>query len=220
MALKYLLLGLLDVAPRTGYQMDKICRHALSNFWGSDQRQVYHALATMETDGWIIPEIVIQEGPPNKKVYSITAKGQRALQDWLTTPLPPQPPRLDWMGQLFFGGSVEPGALQKLIDARRERLEARIKALWGHIADYRRTIENPEIPWLARNVALRMLIFRYSLAQYREERIWLEHAQAAIDWLATTTPEDFDPARTLMQSLYDDFADLRSDAEEEVDQIL
>ncbi|MBK8026267.1 MAG: PadR family transcriptional regulator [Chloroflexi bacterium] len=200
-ALKYMLLAMIDIMPRTGYELGKLFDHILSNFWTADQRQVYHALDKLESDGWITAERIIQESAPNKNVYSITPTGKEALRSWLTTPQPPQPTRQEWLAQVFFGGLVEPEALEALIDGRKASLEARASDLERHLADYQRVLENPpprDWGWM---FALRMMMFRYVRAQHQAERRWLEEVRVVLELLKTLPPDDLLLAKRLLKEL-------------------
>lgn len=205
MALKYMLLAMIQVQPRTGYQLTKVFDHVLSNFWSADQRQVYHALDKLEADCWIAAERVVQDNAPNKNVYSITPEGLEELRKWLGTPQPPPPVRLDWMAQIFFGGLLEPDELEPVIAARLERMETREAEMRGHIADYQRILDNPALILSGRMFALRMLLFRYVLAQQQSERIWLEEMVTMLNELQNEPADDMDAAKRLLKGLLRDF---------------
>ncbi|MBL8133094.1 MAG: PadR family transcriptional regulator [Anaerolineae bacterium] len=205
MALKNMLLAMIEIQPRTGYELSKVCEHVLSNFWTADQRQVYHALDKMEGDGWISAEVIIQESAPNKKVYSITTQGMEALERWLTTWQPPQPVRREALAQIFFGGLVPPDALGDLMAGWRESLEARRTSLRGHLADYERILAHPparDWGWL---FSLRMMMFRYVVAQLNLERQWLEETGQLLDIIREHARDDMQPAQEMLRSLLEDF---------------
>lgn len=218
MALKYMLLAMIEVLPRTGYELTKAFDQVLSNFWSADQRQVYHALDKLEADGWIAAERVVQENAPNKNVFSITPLGKEELERWLRTPQPPQPLRLEWMAQFFFGGLLEPQEIEPLIVARLARLLVRQSEMRGHIADYQRIFnsDNPNRVVSGRVFALRMMLFRYVLRQHEMERVWLAEMSALLEELKISTlAEDMAITRRLIQALLDDFPAARPENEEE-----
>jgi len=86
MSLRHGLLGLIKYKPMTGYELSKEFTESLAYFWHATSQQIYKELDTMEKSGWLISERVIQSEKPNKRVYSITAKGKEELLDWLSTP--------------------------------------------------------------------------------------------------------------------------------------
>ena len=86
MSLKHGLLGLLNYQPMTGYELDKEFKESLSHFWQAKPQQIYRELDAMEQKGWLESKRVVQEEKPNKRVYSITAKGKTEFMDWLSSP--------------------------------------------------------------------------------------------------------------------------------------
>jgi DNA-binding PadR family transcriptional regulator len=86
MSLKHGLLGLLNYEPMTGYELDKEFNETLGYFWQARGNQIYRELDTMEKNGWLTSERVIQTEKPNKRVYSITEKGKTEFMEWLSLP--------------------------------------------------------------------------------------------------------------------------------------
>ena len=86
MSLRHGLLGMLNTLPMTGYDLHKEFRETLGYFWHVNSQQVYKELDAMEKNGWLVSERVIQNEKPNKRVYSITAKGKAELASWLSEP--------------------------------------------------------------------------------------------------------------------------------------
>ena len=87
MSLKHGLLGLIKYEGKaTGYELDKIFKDSLANFWTAKTSQIYRELGTMEDLGWLTSERIIQEDKPNKRQYTITEEGKAEFQRWLTTP--------------------------------------------------------------------------------------------------------------------------------------
>ena len=86
MSLRHGLLGLIKYKPMTGYELTKEFNQSLGYFWHSTSQQIYKELDMMEKSGWLVSERVIQSEKPNKRVYSITAKGKEELLAWLSTP--------------------------------------------------------------------------------------------------------------------------------------
>ena len=86
MSLRHGLLGLLNYKPMTGYEINKEFYESLGHFWQAKSQSIYRELDAMEKDGWLISERIIQEEKPNKRVYSITAKGKTEFLEWLSSP--------------------------------------------------------------------------------------------------------------------------------------
>ena len=83
MALKYGVLGLINLTPMTGYELDKEFKNSLKYIWQATSSQIYSELDNMEKQGWLTSERVMQDEKPNKRVYSITEKGKDSLMDWM-----------------------------------------------------------------------------------------------------------------------------------------
>jgi len=56
-------------------------------FWNAKLSQIYPALKKLEQEGYITSKKIPQEGPPDKKIYTITEKGKTELISWLEQPI-------------------------------------------------------------------------------------------------------------------------------------
>lgn len=83
MSLKHGLLGLLQGKPMTGYDLTKTFNKSLNFFWHAQMSQIYRDLGTLEKKGMVVSQIEEQEGKPDKKIYTITQKGNEEFQKWL-----------------------------------------------------------------------------------------------------------------------------------------
>ena len=87
MALKYVLLTLLNRDPQSGYEIVKTFESAVGYFWSASHQQVYRELSAL-TDKKLVRFVSVKQGDkPDKKIYSTTATGKRALHEWLETPV-------------------------------------------------------------------------------------------------------------------------------------
>ena len=80
------LLGLLLRGNKHGYELKRIVDQEFAPFWRIDFAQMYRSLAKMTTQGWVKSRIESSEGAPDRKTYSITARGRRAFEQWITEP--------------------------------------------------------------------------------------------------------------------------------------
>lgn len=80
--LAYGLLGLVARTPSSGYDL----MLQLQPYWQAKHSQIYPLLAKLEQDGYLQLTRVHQTDRPDKKVYSITEKGEIALKLWLAEP--------------------------------------------------------------------------------------------------------------------------------------
>ncbi|MEC0371334.1 PadR family transcriptional regulator [Paenibacillus chibensis] len=92
MSLKYGILGFLSKWEATGYDLKKEFDDFMSIFWHSHLSQIYPELGRLEQEGCIASRTLPQSGKPDKKMYSITEKGQQELMNWLLSP--PETPKL------------------------------------------------------------------------------------------------------------------------------
>ncbi|MCU4784337.1 PadR family transcriptional regulator [Bacillus cereus] len=83
MSIRYALLGLLSKKEQTGYDLYHTFQEQLIYFWNSSHSQVYKELSKMEQDNLVTFEYIYQEGSPNKKIYSLTKEGEKALVEWI-----------------------------------------------------------------------------------------------------------------------------------------
>ncbi|TKC99451.1 PadR family transcriptional regulator [Polyangium fumosum] len=91
MSLKHLILAVVGARPSTGYEITKEFDEVAGFYWRATHQQVYRELATLAEAGLVRFKEVAQQGKPDKKVYTITAKGRRAFADWFREP--PEAPR-------------------------------------------------------------------------------------------------------------------------------
>jgi DNA-binding PadR family transcriptional regulator len=83
MSLSYALLGFLDYAPMTGYDLKKLLDDSISFFWFAQTSQIYRELKALESDGYIVSTVKPSEKGPDRREYSITESGVSHLQSWL-----------------------------------------------------------------------------------------------------------------------------------------
>ncbi len=139
MSLTHALRGCLAIRPSSGYDIKKLFDRTVGLVWNADHSQIYVQLHRMEQQGLIRKESVVQEGKPNKNVYTLTERGLKELRRWLCEP-PELPDRKDlFMLRFFLFDQVEDSVVREhLIEGRRlvrqrldgiEREEARATQL-------------------------------------------------------------------------------------------
>jgi DNA-binding PadR family transcriptional regulator len=147
---KYALLGLLSWRPMSGYDIKKAIEQSISNFWNEGYGQIYPILRQLAAEGLASRSIEQQAGKPDRHVYTLTAKGRKALQRWLRKPAVDEVGRIEFLLKLFFGRQVtmtsnirhvrQLEALQRQLLQRLDAVEQRLRAERAH---------NPDLPyWL------------------------------------------------------------------------
>lgn len=126
MSLKHGLLGLLTYKPMTGYELMKVLKDSLSFFWTAQTSQIYRELESLEKNGWVLSEEIIQSGKPNKKEYSLTKSGHEALNAWLNghSALDVMKTRDAMTMRVFFGSEGDTNKLiSELLEYKKMNLE-------------------------------------------------------------------------------------------------
>ena len=173
MSLPYGLLGLLSYQSSTGYELTKIFNESLNNFWRAQSSQIYRELNKMEQKGWVSSQSVIQEGRPNKRVYSITADGRGVLMDWLHEGSLELENRHDPLLMRIFFGSDAPEVTLALLQAYRGALAAGLKNFAGNV---QASIDNyaSEIPDGKVKSLFWQMTLDYGIAQAEASAQWAQ----------------------------------------------
>jgi DNA-binding PadR family transcriptional regulator len=99
---KSMLLGFLMRRPMTGYELKKLFSLSFSFFSGLSYGSIYPALKKMEQEGLITMRLEVQEGSPNRKVYTITGEGRKAFLEALKAPFGHERGKHPLLTRLFF----------------------------------------------------------------------------------------------------------------------
>lgn len=121
--IRYALLGLLQEQRDYGYHLKRRFDERVGTIWHLNIGQVYQTLRALERSGLIsavdgAPEAQTDDQYPARRLYELTAKGKRVLEQWLhRPPHRPRPVRDETLIRLLV---LEPG--------RRAEALARIAA--------------------------------------------------------------------------------------------
>ncbi|MBI5582733.1 MAG: PadR family transcriptional regulator [Deltaproteobacteria bacterium] len=121
MDIKSTLLGFLSRQSLTGYELKKRFAISFSFFSGLSYGSIYPALKKMEKEELVTQKLEIQDGAPNRKVYTITSAGRKAFIEALKEPFHWEMPKNTFLTRLFFFAHLSPEERQA---AAREHLEA------------------------------------------------------------------------------------------------
>ena len=89
MALSHVLLGLLQDAPLTGYDLAQAMRRDLDPCWNAGFSQIYPTLAGLRRKGWVLLRVIGPRRGPRRHLYRLSAAGRRELRRWLEQASPP-----------------------------------------------------------------------------------------------------------------------------------
>jgi DNA-binding PadR family transcriptional regulator len=129
MSLQYGILGLLNYAPMTGYNLKKLFDESVNNIWEASLSQIYRELGTLEKNGLVTSQIEQQDDRPDKKIYSISEEGKIAFGEWLVNFSDKfiSPKRDEFMLRIFFGAQLGKAKMkkqfQRFIDDRKKAFE-------------------------------------------------------------------------------------------------
>jgi DNA-binding PadR family transcriptional regulator len=129
--LDFALLGFLNYAPMTGYELKQYMDGSTSHFWNAKLSQIYTTLKALEKKGWIHSTIQTQEDRPDKRVYTITAEGRDNLQKWLAEPSTESVAKNTFLLKLFFAAQTDRRTILAMLQLQ--------KNLHQRQADYYRT---------------------------------------------------------------------------------
>lgn len=118
----YALLGVVSRNPEGvhGYALKRQCERILGDFWQLNFGEVYRVLDRLAEDGLI--EHVTDEPESTRKIYRITDKGQRSLDDFILAPPTdaPRPLRQELAVKLLFACAERLPELLRVIDHQRD----------------------------------------------------------------------------------------------------
>ncbi|MFH2063731.1 MAG: PadR family transcriptional regulator [Pseudomonadota bacterium] len=123
MDIKHIILGMIEIKPMTGYEIKQLFDKSFTFFSGASYGSIYPALKKLEENGLITLTLEVQDGKPNRKIYTIKEKGRAVYLESLLTPLKPTKLKNDLLTRLFFFSNVPEGKRLQLIDEQIEMME-------------------------------------------------------------------------------------------------
>ena len=109
---------------RSGYDLAKLVEKSIAHLWSPARSGLYAVLPRLERGGLTRSRVVAQTARPDKRLYSITQKGRRALGVWLET-IEPRESELFSL-KLFVGGLTTTDVLLEQIAQFRADTAARL----------------------------------------------------------------------------------------------
>ena len=124
MSLPHVILTVLSTRDATGYDITKEFSASIGYFWKASHQQVYRELNKMAQNEQVTCVLEPQEGKPDRKVYSITDAGRRALGEWFEQPTAHPTVRDEFSAKLM-ACAVQPSAayhvqLSELVEESRK----------------------------------------------------------------------------------------------------
>jgi DNA-binding PadR family transcriptional regulator len=173
MSTAHALLGLLEPAPRHGYDLKRL----FDRYFAPDRPlafgQVYATLGRLERDGNVVVAGTGQADGPERRLYAITGQGSVALGEWLSDPIEPEPHLQATLFTKVTLAVLTGRPVTPLLDAQRHAHLSRMREL----TSLRRTAAVP--------VAL---LADYALFHLEADLRWIEMTAARVSELAASTP--------------------------------
>jgi PadR family transcriptional regulator, regulatory protein AphA len=142
-----ILLGLLTIAPMSGYDLGLTIRGSVGHFWNESYGQIYPNLKRLTAEGLVTSKTERQKSKPDRHIYSITGEGREHLAGWLAVDPQPEIPRNELLLKLFFGAQVPVEILIGYV----ERMVATERAVVGKIMQVEEEIaanqQYPDAPY-------------------------------------------------------------------------
>jgi DNA-binding PadR family transcriptional regulator len=121
-------LGLLSLGPRSGYDIKTVVDRSTRFFWAASYGQIYPELKRLEEEGLVEGEDQ-PSGGRSRRVYRLTAAGREALHDWLLGPTVTIELRDESLLRLFFADALPHDEALMLLEGRKRGHEQYLDVL-------------------------------------------------------------------------------------------
>ena len=121
-------LGLLSLGPRSGYDIKAVVDRSTRFFWAASYGQIYPELRRLEREGLIEGEDA-PRGERGRRVYKLTKAGREALAEWLLGPTVTIELRDESLLRLFFADALPHEQALLLLEGRMRGHEEYLETL-------------------------------------------------------------------------------------------
>jgi DNA-binding PadR family transcriptional regulator len=173
---RWVVLGMLTVAPMTGYGLRKAIAESVGHFWQESFGQLYPALRQLTAEGLV--EARATRGGPGRggATYHVTPAGRAALAGWLAVPPILEPERNELLLKVFFAGAVPPEVTARNlapVEAALQALHAEYERIAAEIDARPPRDRHPDAPYWR-------LTLDFGLDYTRMALDWLERARTVL----------------------------------------
>ena len=173
-SLDRLILGFLDEAPRSGYDLKVRCFDAYSPaFWSADQAQIYRTLDRLSASGLVTSTPEASPGRPDRHVFSLTGEGRAELESWIDSDDPLAPVRESSLAKLALAGGASDDRLAAALESYRSRVAERLDDLAYQHSELAREGST-------RDTVLRSLVIEQAMERDRSALVWAERFESVI----------------------------------------
>ena len=121
-------LGLLALRPRSGYDIKTVVDRSTRFFWAASYGQIYPELKRLEEDGLVEGEDR-PSGGRSRRVYRLTPVGREALGEWLLGDTVTIELRDESLLRIFFADALPYGQALLLLEGRKRGHEEYLEVL-------------------------------------------------------------------------------------------
>jgi PadR family transcriptional regulator, regulatory protein AphA len=118
---EFSVLGLLSYGEHSGYDLKKKAEAGVGYVWTAAKSHIYAVLPRLVEGGFATARRVEQSSRPDKQVYRITKRGEKAFRKWLEEPVEERPgSRSPFLLKIFFAREMSREALVAHVERRRD----------------------------------------------------------------------------------------------------
>ncbi len=121
-------LGLLALAPRSGYDIKTVVDRSTRFFWAASYGQIYPELKRLEQEG-LVEGKDRPNGGRSRRVYTLTPAGREALVEWMRSEIVTIELRDESLLRLFFADALPLEEALQLLEGRKRGHEAYLEIL-------------------------------------------------------------------------------------------
>ncbi|MEA3350584.1 MAG: helix-turn-helix transcriptional regulator [Chloroflexota bacterium] len=167
--IEYGLLGLLYQQPQHGYGLFKKIQTNFSLIWRVKLSKLYYLLDKLEDQGLLTPTLVPDDKTPDRKVYHITAEGERVFLDWIQSPVESaREMRISFLARLYFALQIGRNQALTLLAAQDSISQKWLQNLTSQFDE----IENQDF--------ITKRVFSYRIGQVQAMLAWLDECKQQI----------------------------------------
>jgi DNA-binding PadR family transcriptional regulator len=167
------LLGLLTIAPMSGYDLGQLIQDSIHYFWRESYGQIYPSLKQLSAEGFVTGKSEKQKGKPDRKIYSITKKGRERLARWLEIAPQPEIPRNELQLKIFFGAQASREALRSHVERMLENERAALRQFSVIEREIAKNTQYPDAPYW-------QIVLRFGQIEVKSHVRWAEETLAVL----------------------------------------
>lgn len=170
---RYVILGLLSLSDKSGYDIKKEVSSQMDHFWSESYGQIYPMLRKLEEEKTIEKEVEKSDGKPDRYLYHLTQKGEDELKDWMKTEIVSLRGRNELLLRIYLGKNTSKKVLINHVKDAKSRREEDFKTY----SEMKKKLSasNDE------HARYRLITINFELAQSKSYIDWCNEALSEIE---------------------------------------